>query len=52
MSGRVTGGRFRQLQRTHQYLDDNPTGTPSDVYTIDVTLTDDDTGSGIGRARR
>ena len=26
---------------THQYLDDNPTNTGSDVYTIDVTLTDD-----------
>ena len=30
---------------THQYLDDNPTGTASDVYTIGVTLTDDDTGT-------
>ena len=26
---------------THQYLDDNPTGTPSDVYPILVTVTDD-----------
>ena len=38
----VTGGTFSV---THQYLDDNPTGTPSDVYTINVTLTDDDTGA-------
>jgi hypothetical protein len=29
----------------HQYLDDNPTGTPSDQYTIHVTVTDDDTGA-------
>ena len=38
----VTGGTFSV---THQYLDDNPTGTASDVYTISVTLTDDDTGT-------
>jgi hypothetical protein len=30
----------------HQYLDDDPTGTPSDEYTITVTATDDDTGVG------
>ncbi len=29
---------------THQYLDDNPTGTPSDNYTVVVTVTDDDMG--------
>ncbi|MCC6124716.1 MAG: hypothetical protein IT426_07130, partial [Pirellulales bacterium] len=34
------GGAF---SFTHQYLDDNPTATPSDVYTIGATLTDDDT---------
>jgi large repetitive protein len=28
---------------SHQYLDDNPSGTPSDVYDIILTLTDDDT---------
>jgi hypothetical protein len=33
---------------THQYLDDNPTGTASDQYTIGVTLTDDDSGSVTG----
>ncbi len=32
---------------SHQYLDDDPTGTPSDVYTITVTVTDDDMGSGV-----
>lgn len=31
---------------THQYLDDNPTATPSDSYTILATVTDDDTGAG------
>lgn len=30
---------------THQYLDDNPTATLSDIYTITVTVTDDDTGT-------
>jgi hypothetical protein len=31
---------------THRYLDDNPTGTPQDSYTISATVTDDDTGLG------
>ena len=39
-------GNFFSL--THQYLDDNPTGTPSDINTIVVTLADDDTGSTSG----
>jgi hypothetical protein len=30
---------------THQYLDDNPSGTASDIYSITVTVTDDDGGS-------
>ncbi|MBX3425655.1 MAG: PKD domain-containing protein [Pirellulales bacterium] len=34
----------RTLTITHQYLDDNPTGTPTDVYQINVTLRDDDGG--------
>ncbi len=38
----VTGGAF---DITHQYLDDNPTGSASDDYTIGVTLTDDDSGT-------
>jgi hypothetical protein len=33
--------------RTHQYLDDNPSGTPTDDYTVVVTVEDDDTGSDI-----
>jgi hypothetical protein len=40
----VTGGTFSV---EHQYLDDNPTNTGSDIYTIDVTLTDDDTGTDV-----
>jgi len=31
---------------THQYRDDNPTGTSSDNYEISVTVTDDDGGVG------
>jgi hypothetical protein len=30
----------------HQYLDDNPTGTPSDVYPVTVNVVDNDGGSG------
>ena len=30
---------------TYQYFDDDPSGTPSDDFTISVTLTDDDTGT-------
>ncbi len=41
----VSGGTF---SFTHQYLDDNPTGSASDVYPIGVTLTDDDTGTATG----
>jgi hypothetical protein len=33
---------------SHQYLDDNPGGTATDLYPIGVTVTDDDTGSGSG----
>jgi len=33
------------FSETHQYLDDNPTATAADDYTITVTVTDDDTGS-------
>jgi hypothetical protein len=31
---------------THQYLDDDPTGTPEDDYDVTVTVTDDDTLTG------
>jgi len=29
----------------HQYLDDNPTGTPSDNYIVSISIEDDDGGS-------
>ncbi len=32
------------FSETHTYADDNPTGTPSDLVTIELVLTDDDTG--------
>ena len=32
---------------THQYLDDNPTGSSSDPYTISATVTDDDGGVSV-----
>ncbi|MFC1910514.1 Ig-like domain repeat protein, partial [Chloroflexota bacterium] len=41
------GAGSTSFSETHQYLDDNPTGTPSDIYTITVTVTDDDTGTDI-----
>ena len=34
----------RSFSRTHRYLDDDPTGTPSDPYVIDLLVTDDDMG--------
>jgi PKD repeat protein len=34
----------RSVVALHQYLDDNPTGTPQDVYTITVRVLDDDGG--------
>ncbi|MEQ8211058.1 MAG: PKD domain-containing protein [Lacipirellulaceae bacterium] len=40
----------RTTQLTHQYLDDAPTGTASDSFTINVTVTDDDLASGSGTA--
>jgi hypothetical protein len=43
----VTGGTFSV---NHQYLDDNPTGTPSDVYTVKVRVLDDDGGIGTASA--
>src|SRR5205085_873467 len=38
----LTGGG-RTFSAMHQYLDDNPSGTSSDAYTIHVNVTDDDT---------
>ena len=37
----ISGGAF---SLSHQYLDDNPTGTPSDDYTVTICVKDDDTG--------
>ncbi len=34
----------------HQYLDDNPTGTASDTYVIDVTVMDDSGASSMANA--
>jgi hypothetical protein len=33
------------FSETHQYLDDNPTLTPQDVYNISLSLSDDDSGT-------
>jgi hypothetical protein len=38
------------FSETHQYLDDNPTGTPQDTYNISLTLRDDDSGTDTGAA--
>jgi PKD repeat protein len=35
------------FSETHQYLDDNPSGTPSDDYTVIVYVEDDDLGSDL-----
>ncbi len=35
---------------SHQYLDDNPSGDPSNDYTVSVTVTDDDTGTNMAMA--
>ncbi|MBA3481413.1 MAG: hypothetical protein H0T51_06320, partial [Pirellulales bacterium] len=40
----------RVLSANHQYLDDNPTGTASDSYSIKVRLLDDDLGAFIADA--
>jgi hypothetical protein len=39
----------RSFTATHQYLDDDPTGTPSDIYTIRVGVINDDTGRSVPR---
>ncbi|QDU49638.1 PKD domain-containing protein [Gimesia panareensis] len=38
------GGGLWRASASHQYLDDNPTGSPQDIYSIGVTVTDDDGG--------
>lgn len=38
----------RTFSTSHQYLDDNPTGTLSDVYTVKVRVIDDDLGQVAG----
>ncbi len=38
----------RAFSVSHRYLDDSPTGTPSDAYTISVTVRDDDGDSDSG----
>ncbi len=40
----------RMFSLSHQYLDDNPSGTTNDTYTIRVKAADDDTGEGLGEA--
>ena len=37
----ITGGA-RSFSLSHQYIDDNPTGTPSDVYAIMLMVADDE----------
>ncbi len=44
----VIGGIF---SIGHQYDDDNPTGTQSDTFSVNVRLRDDDTGSDTGSAK-
>lgn len=41
----VPGGGQRNFTLLHTYLDDNPTATASDNYTVTVTIEDDDQGS-------
>lgn len=38
----------RTFTASRQYTDDNPTGTPVDVYNVSLTLTDDDGASVVG----
>ena len=41
---------LRSFVRDHTYLDDNPTATPGDDYTITVTVTDQDGDTGSAQA--
>lgn len=40
----------RTFTASHQYLDDNPTGTSADNYTVNVKVRDDDGGEATGSA--
>src|SRR5262249_28549356 len=42
------GGGVWSFSATHQYPDDNPTGTPFDDYSIGVTVVDNHGASGTG----
>ncbi|MGA7932632.1 MAG: hypothetical protein WCA35_03555 [Kovacikia sp.] len=44
------GSGQRLFNAPHQYLDDNPSRTPSDNYTITVTVTDQDGDSGTNHS--
>ena len=50
--GTVTTGQLgagsTTFSTTHTYVDDDPTGTPSDLMGISVTISDDDGGSDSG----
>ncbi len=47
----VTFASIRWYVQLHaSYIDDNPTNTSSDIYTIGVVFTDDDTGTAVGSA--
>ena len=42
------GGGILSFAASHQYLDDDPTGTAADTYSIGVSVTDKDGASGTG----
>jgi hypothetical protein len=42
----ASAGGSQAFMLTHRYLDDNPTGTARDSYTIEVAVTDDDAATG------
>jgi len=44
LTGLTPGQTFSQ---SHTYVDDNPTATASDPYTLALTATDDDTGTSV-----
>ena len=46
----LLGAGARFLATSHQYLDDNPTVTPADIYQVRVTITDDDGGQTTAEA--